>query len=276
MAARPPARAARAAGAAVAVVLTLLLAYAAVGAAGVDRLGGGLGSGLATVLGREGCSAAGRDLTLDAARELTSVAAHGVRHRAQRPVIAAAIQRALQQPAAARDLAGLYALAAGAPPAGAEAGRLARALTGADPAALTCSARRPDVAGEPIGPSGLTPRAAEVRRRLDAAFGRQRVGGFAPGGVSSGHIAGSAHYDGRAIDVFFRPVTPANRARGWTLATWAVAHASELGIATVIYDDRIWTLRRSAEGWRAYRHPSGNATNPVLRHLDHVHVDVLR
>jgi hypothetical protein len=42
----------------------------------------------------------------------------------------------------------------------------------------------------------------------------------------------------------------------------------------VIYDDQIWSARRSDEGWRPYTHPSGNTTDPTLRHLDHVHVDV--
>ena len=32
------------------------------------------------------------------------------------------------------------------------------------------------------------------------------LGGFDPDGVSSGHVEGSTHYEGRAIDVFFRPV----------------------------------------------------------------------
>jgi hypothetical protein len=44
----------------------------------------------------------------------------------------------------------------------------------------------------------------------------------------------------------------------------------------VIFDDRIWTLWASAEGWRGYTHPSGNTRNPILRHLDHVHVAVVR
>jgi hypothetical protein len=250
-----------------------LLAYASVGASGrvLDRLEGGLG----TVLGAEGCRAAGRSLSVEQAELVTRVAAHGVRHGSPPPRVAAVLDRVLQQ-RAAPDVAALYASVPRDTPASDGGVRLATALTGAEPAALTCSLRRPDVAPEQMGAGGLTPRAATVRARVDAAFGRQRVGGFAPGGVSSGHVSGSAHYDGRALDVFFRPVTPDGRARGWALASWAVAHARELGIATVIYDDRIWTLRRSAEGWRAYRHPSGNTTHPVLRHLDHVHVDVLR
>ena len=158
----------------------------------------------------------------------------------------------------------------------ARAALLAAALSGRARASLSCGVRPPAVEPERPGPSGLTPRAAGVRDEVERVFGEQRVGGFAPGGVSSGHMEGSAHYNGRAVDVFFRPVgDERQRRRGWALASWLVASAERLGIATVIYDDRIWTARRSAEGWRPYAPPGGPTEDPVRRHLDHVHVDVL-
>ena len=55
----------------------------------------------------------------------------------------------------------------------------------------------------------------------------------------------------------------------------AVLYRERLHVATVIFDRRVWTARRSVEGWRDYRHPSGDTENPVLMHEDHVHVDVL-
>jgi len=157
-----------------------------------------------------------------------------------------------------------------------EARAIASALTGHSPAAFTCSVRPGPYDREEPGPRGLTPRAATVLDELRAAFGRQPAGGFAPGGVTTGHIDGSAHYDGRAVDVFFRPVTAENRREGWATAHWLVANADRLGIATVIYDERVWTARRSQEGWRGYQHPDGPTTNPTLRHKDHVHMDVHR
>jgi hypothetical protein len=108
---------------------------------------------------------------------------------------------------------------------------------------------------------------AEVRR----AYGPIPDGGYAPGGVTSGHQPGSAHYDGRAVDFFFRPVDADSVRAGWSLAQFLVASAERLNVATVIFDDTIWTAARSDEGWRAYEIGSDN---PVLRHLDHVHVDV--
>ncbi|WP_344735693.1 hypothetical protein [Nocardioides fonticola] len=152
---------------------------------------------------------------------------------------------------------------------------LASALTGNSRAAFSCTVKDdPDAASPDLDAAGLTARAAAVRRDLTRVFGEQSLGGFAPGGVTSGHMPGSAHYDGRAVDVFFRPITPANRTRGWAMAQYLVAQAERLDIATVIFDDRIWTARRSAAGWRDYSAPSGSGDRAVLEHRDHVHVDV--
>ena len=86
----------------------------------------------------------------------------------------------------------------------------------------------------------------------------------------------SAHNDGRAIDVFFRPFDdPTQRHRGWSLAHWLVAHADRLDIAILIYRDQIWSAARSPEGWRDYTSPFGDPKDPVQRHLDHIHVEVV-
>ncbi|MGH8893171.1 MAG: hypothetical protein ACRDWY_07670, partial [Actinomycetes bacterium] len=142
--------------------------------------------------------------------------------------------------------------------------------------ALTCAVplAETDLVREDTGPLGLTPRADTTRLAMREVFGKQILGGFEARGVRSGHIEGSAHYEGRAIDVFFRPVTTANQRLGWQQAMWAVAHAGRLHLATVIFDRRVWTGDRSLQGWRDYRHPSGADDNPVLMHEDHVHVDV--
>src|SRR5262249_5541726 len=121
--------------------------------------------------------------------------------------------------------------------------------------------------------------AAAVRSDIISAYGDLPMGGFEPGGVSSGHMAGSAHYEGRAIDVFFRPVDADNKRKGWALAHYLVANAKRLHIATVIFDKQIWTASRSDEGWRDYTPPelTGNETADelkILEHRDHVHVDV--
>ncbi|GAA3726155.1 hypothetical protein GCM10022205_08130 [Spinactinospora alkalitolerans] len=138
---------------------------------------------------------------------------------------------------------------------------------------LTCTAEAADgLAAQEMTESGLTPRAERLREAMAEVFGEQSLGGFQPGGVDSGHGADSAHYDGRAVDVFYRPVDEDNRRAGWLLAHWLVAHAEELDIAVVIFDDRIWSVRFSIAGWRDYDSPDPG--NEILRHLDHVHVDV--
>ena len=153
---------------------------------------------------------------------------------------------------------------------------VAESLLGYDGDALTCAVPLlPDIDREEPGGLGLTPRADRLRAEMRAVFGKQVLGGFSPEGVRSGHIDGSAHYDGRAVDVFFRPVSQANQRLGWQQAQWSVAHAQRLALATVIFDRRIWTATRSLEGWRDYRHPDGDTANPVLMHEDHVHLDVL-
>jgi hypothetical protein len=161
----------------------------------------------------------------------------------------------------------------------ADARVLASALTGQSRRAFHCTMTdEPDGAATRLDDAGLTRRAAAVRDDLEAAFGPQSLGGFAPGGVRDGHMEGSAHYDGRAVDVFFRPVTEANLERGWALAHYLVAHAARLDVRTVIYDGRIWTAGwRSGDGWRRYSPDTSTAspeTAAILEHRDHVHVDV--
>lgn len=156
---------------------------------------------------------------------------------------------------------------------------LASALTGYSDAAFSCVV--PDRAGEApdrLNDEGLTPRAADVREALNRAYGDLPLGGFAPGGVDSGHSEDSAHYDGRAIDIFVRPISEANQRLGWSIAHFLVAHAAQLDISVVIFDGRIWSQRHSEEGWRPYEVDTSGVseeTAKVLEHRDHVHVAVI-
>ena len=157
----------------------------------------------------------------------------------------------------------------------ADARVLASALTGNSPHAFSCRiGDEPGQVRDRLTDSGLTRRADVVRREVGDLFGSPPMGGFAPGGVRTGHMEGSAHYEGRAIDVFVRPVSAENRIRGWAIAQYLVAMADRLEVQTVIFDDRIWSVSHSDEGWRDYDPPERSGDRAILEHRDHVHVDV--
>lgn len=157
---------------------------------------------------------------------------------------------------------------------------IASAMSGNSEAAFSCVVSRHDEADEQAGADGLTPRAEAVREDMAKAFGDLALGGFEPGGVTNGHTTGSAHYEGRAIDVFYRPVNADNSRRGWVLAHYLVANADRLHIDHVIFGDLVWTAGSlSEDGWRGYTPPglTGNESAKrlaILEHRDHVHVDV--
>jgi len=93
---------------------------------------------------------------------------------------------------------------------------------------------------------GLAARGEGVRLVLGDLFGDRPLGGFAPGGVSTGHMEGSAHYEGRAVDVFVRPVNPTNRVRGWAVALvrWQVEPGNRQEVENLLRD--LHTLKGGA------------------------------
>jgi hypothetical protein len=100
---------------------------------------------------------------------------------------------------------------------------LAAALTGRQPAALSCST---GAVQPPPGDPEL------IGDRLLRDFG----GTVAP------------RSEGSAVVV---PVpVSGDGERGWKLAHWAVAHAMELGIASVGHDGRRWEADRPKDGWQ--------------------------
>ncbi|MFJ8644506.1 hypothetical protein ACIRNI_00030 [Streptomyces sp. NPDC093546] len=125
---------------------------------------------------------------------------------------------------------------------------LAAALTGRSAASLTCTPGSgvPE-AGDP----------AKVRAELVRSFGAEvlpKAGGAASaeialpvaGSLESAGPEGAPAGEGEGGD----DGTGGSR-RGWELAQWAVAQADALGIAEVSYAGRVWSVERSAEGWRA-------------------------
>jgi hypothetical protein len=150
----------------------------------------------------------------------------------------------------------------------AEARVLASVFTGATTSGLTCRVTHGTYDAERPRDSGFTPRARTVRQEVRSVFGPLQATTYQT-------AAGDNVHDlGLAVDFFLPMEDGRGSPAGWAVAHWLVANAERLAVETVIYDDQIWTARRSLEGWRDYQHPSGSTT-VTDRHLDHVHVDVV-
>lgn len=113
----------------------------------------------------------------------------------------------------------------------------------------------------------ITPRMEHVRDLIIEKFGEPySVGCYRPD--TSGE-----HPEGRACDFMLSTggAMPSSSQvqRGYRIAEWATAHASELGIMYVIYRQRIWDIR-SGEGWQPMEDRGGVTAN----HYDHVHISV--
>ena len=144
-------------------------------------------------------------------------------------------------------------------------------------AAQACAADAGTLPTGPAGPCppsgssaerGLQPAALRALRCVKAAF---------PWITSMGGVGNrpntSDHPAGRAVDFMIpRWNTTEGRARGWQVAHWLQAHAVELNVKYLIYDDHVWRSYKASQGWTPYTHPNGPTTNPTLRHLDHVHL----
>ncbi|MDP9885754.1 hypothetical protein J2W21_003278 [Sinomonas atrocyanea] len=105
----------------------------------------------------------------------------------------------------------------------------ASALTGQSEAALTCTLRKPEAAGDP----------SAVRSQLTAAYG-----------------ALPAAAGGRTVTV------RAQGAEGWSVAQWAVANAKQLAVTQVDYAGHSW-IRDGNKGWTDSAAPEGTVTVTV-------------
>jgi hypothetical protein len=55
---------------------------------------------------------------------------------------------------------------------------------------------------------------------------------------------------------------------GYQVAEFVRKYYQELGVNYIIYSQRIWSVERSSEGWRAMSDRGSTTAN----HYDHVHV----
>lgn len=153
-----------------------------------------------------------------------------------------------------------------------DAALLAAALTGQSAATLTCEGR--PAATRASGPDGV--RAALVRD-----FGRdvlEPAGAEVNGGASTATPTPSPSTadgtGGRTVSLPVAADTPSGTGRsldqrGWQLAHWAVANASELHIARVTYAGREWVAGNTASQWRE---PTAKGTAGAERNADAVRI----
>jgi uncharacterized protein YraI len=136
---------------------------------------------------------------------------------------------------------------------------------------LSRSKTKPPVAGAPSGVSDascsisssieshLTSNARSVYRAVCAAYGGS-VSSF--GGYRAGD--GGDHGSGRAVDIMV------SGAPGWDIARYVQAHARELGVTYVIYQQQIWLAGNPTSQWKTMADRGSRTAN----HFDHVHVSV--
>ncbi|MGH3362668.1 MAG: mucin-2 protein [Nocardioides sp.] len=102
--------------------------------------------------------------------------------------------------------------------------------------------------------AGVSPNVVAVHQAVCANF---------PEITSYGTFRGDGeHAQGLAVDMM------TSGSRGWEVAEFVRANASELGVSYIMYSQKIWSVDRASEGWR-YVEDRGSAT---ANHYDHVHV----
>jgi hypothetical protein len=106
---------------------------------------------------------------------------------------------------------------------------------------------------------GLTQDAIRVHRAICAKF--PDITSY--GGMRSGD-SGSEHSSGHALDIMV------SGSEGQEVADWLHANYKKLGVSQLIWQQHIWTVQRSSEGWRAMEDRGSTTAN----HYDHVHVTV--
>ena len=107
--------------------------------------------------------------------------------------------------------------------------------------------------------SHLTSNARSVYRAVCAAFGHtvSAFGGYRPGSPGD-------HGSGRAVDIMV------SGAPGLEIARYVQAHARELHVTYVIYQQKIWLAGHPTSQWRHMEDRGSRTAN----HYDHVHVSV--
>ena len=102
--------------------------------------------------------------------------------------------------------------------------------------------------------AGVSPNIVKVHEAVCAEF---------PDITTYGTFRGDGeHAQGLAVDIMV------SGAEGYQVAEFVRKYYAELGVSYIIYSQRIWSVERSSEGWRAMSDRGSTTAN----HYDHVHV----
>lgn len=139
----------------------------------------------------------------------------------------------------------------------------ATSYAGEDPARLI---------DDPTTDGQVTERTAHILAQVQAHFPESRWSCWSErAGTQSEHPLGRA-CDGTFGNSIGTAATGPSLDLGWEVTNWLKVNAQTLGIAYLIWQGRIWSVARSAEGWRPYdgggMHDPSSVTGG---HLDHCH-----
>ncbi|MBW5484297.1 hypothetical protein [Streptomyces bambusae] len=136
---------------------------------------------------------------------------------------------------------------------------LAAAFTGRAPTTLTCPGPAPQRPGD----------AEAVKAQLVRVFGPGLAPKVGPAAGSHGQAVGS----GGAAEISIEVKDPR---RGWELAHWTVAHATELGVQRVSFDSKAWLAGENRGGWVPKAPGKGGDDDPRNVGPQHLRIFVTR
>ena len=143
----------------------------------------------------------------------------------------------------------------------AESGGLRRAILAYNQSSAYLQSVLSVMAARPVYQLGpVYPWTVAVANVIGPMFGIRSIGGYRAGPDAEDHELGLG------LDFMVN----ADAASGRALAQFVQAHASELGVHYVIWQQHIWNIDRPAEGWRLME----DRGSPTQNHMDHVHVSL--
>ncbi|MEQ6900793.1 M23 family metallopeptidase [Nocardioides sp. YIM 152588] len=127
---------------------------------------------------------------------------------------------------------------------------------------------------DPTSSGQITARTAYVLAQIRQRFSNSSWACWRAGDSRSEHPKGRA-CDGTFGNAIGQAATGAALEFGWRVTNWLRTNARTLGVEYLIWQGRIWSLARDAEGWRSY--DGGGMHDPTSitgAHRDHLHVTV--